>query len=273
MGPVLAVVALLGMSRSMQVDQIAEIPREQIQVLPVPRTPESNSISLKIVSPKEKAVINGTPMWIQFRIEGYSLGSDSSQFPRADEIVVSDMGQTVHAVLDNEPAFSINEPALNPFNEEGYFRYASYKFEVPFDLEDGMHTIRVFPVRSFGESLKGENTLHAIVFYIGEKTPSYGIDLSQPYLTYNEPSERVMLTENKPILLDFLVTNCELSPDGYTVRLTIDEKLKRSLSSWQPYYIFGLSRGKHTVRLELIDPNGELADGSFNDIERTILVQ
>jgi hypothetical protein len=32
-----------------------------------------------------------------------------------------------------------------------------------------------------------------------------------------------------------------------------------------PYFIEGLQLGEHTVRLELVDPQGQLVPGPFND--------
>ena len=262
----------LGMSQPVSSDKSVNRSNEEIRVLPVARAPESESVILRTVRPQENAVLSGNPVWIQFRIDGYALGADSSQFPRADEIAISDMGQTVHVIVDNRPYFSINEPEINPFNEEGYYRETSYKFEMPFNLREGMHTIRMFPARSFGESLKGENTFQASVFYLGHTSSRSDMNLSQPYLTYNEPSIHTELTEAKPILLDFLVTNCELTSDGYKVRLTIDGKINRVLTSWQPYYIYGLPQGKHTIHLELLDSHGKIVSGVFNSVEQQIVV-
>ncbi len=241
-----------------------------IRTMPVARTPESNTIVLKIAIPQNGQVV-GSPTWVQFRIDGFALGA-ASQFERSSEIVETNMGQTVHVVVDNYPYFPINEPALDPFDEGGYYYDTSYKFEIPYQLDSGMHTLRMFPARSFGESLKGENTFAAIQFYVGNEKNSSGIDLSQPYLTYNEPSSLMPLSSDKPVLLDFYVTNTELSSDGYKVRLTIDGKINRLITSWQPYYIYGLKKGKHTIRLELIDSENKLVSGKLNDIKQTIYV-
>jgi hypothetical protein len=92
-------------------------------------------------------------------------------------------------------------------------------------------------------------------------------------LTYNEPSDNMPLTEGQPILLDFFISNCELTKDGYKVRLSIDGKGTRTLTSWQPYYIYGLKRGRHKVKLELLDPDDKVVPGTFNRVERTINVQ
>ena len=245
---------------------------DEIRVQPVSRTPEADTIAVVVSVPKSGTVLKGNRVWIQTRVDGFPLGTDS-QFDRRDELVNTKMGQTLHVVVDNEPYFPINEPALDPFNEEGYYYDTNYKFQIPQKLEDGEHTVRVFPARSFGESLKGERTFFVTTFYVNSKSEPKKYDLSKPYLTYNEPSDRIAFVENKPVLLDFYISNCELSSDGYKVRLTIDGKVIRNLTSWQPYYIYGLKKGRHTVLLELLDPTDKLVKGPFSKAERTITVR
>lgn len=242
-----------------------------VRTLPMTRTPESSTVVLKIVLPKDGAVL-GTPVWVQFRIDGFALGA-SSQFERASEVAVSKMGQTVHVVVDDHPYFPVNEPAIDPFDESGNYYDTSYKFEIPYRLGKGMHTLRIFSARSFGESLKEENTYSAIQFYVGDQEQNLNVDLGAPYLTYNEPSSHLPLKAGKPILLDFYLSNVELSPDGYKVRLTIDGKINRIITFWQPYYIYGLKAGRHTIRLELIDSDNKLVPGPFNDVSQVIHLQ
>ena len=263
---------LISMAKPIQADQGNIEPVEQIRVLPVPRTPESNTVLLAIAIPKNGEVKMRNPIWVQFRLDGYPLGSGSPS-TRTDEVAVSKMGQTLHVVVDNYPYFAVNEPSIDPFNEDGYYYDTSYKFEIPFRLNEGAHTLRMFPARSYGESLKNENTFQVTYFYVGNRDSGLDTELNQPYLTYNEPSDQMTLKESQPLLLDFYITNTELSPDGYKVLLTIDGKIKRTLSSWQPYYIYGLKSGKHVIRLQLIDAKGQTVKGSFNDVERTIRVQ
>jgi hypothetical protein len=273
----LALAALLAMSSSSSATVEEKAPslaktEEQLRVLPVTRTPESDSVLLRLSIPREGEVVRGNPTWVQFRIDGYALGAASS-FPRADEVMRSKLGQTVHVIIDDMPYFPINEPAINPFSEQGYFYNTSYKFEVPFELKKGLHTIRMFATRSYGESLKGNKAFAASYFYVGEKTDEAPSILSSPYLTYNEPGDQIVLRSDKPVLLDFLVTNCELSQDGYKVRLSIDGKGTRTFTSWQPFYIYGLPKGKHKIRLQLLDVKGKVEKGSFNDVERTITIE
>ncbi len=243
-----------------------------IRVLPVKRTPEAEASSVTIALPKNGATLKGNPVFVQVRIQGFPLGA-ASQFDRADEIAVSDLGQTIHVVIDDMPYFPVNEPALDPFNEQGWYYETFYRFEIPEKLRSGEHVIRVFLARSFGESLKGESTYNASTFFLGSGGGSSKYDLSKPYLTYNEPSGLLDLNESMPVLLDFFISNCELTSDGYKVRLIVDGVAARTLTSWQPYYIYGLKKGKHTIRLELLNPSGTVVPGVFNDTERTITIQ
>ena len=243
---------------------------DKIRLLPVKRTPEAEASTVVISLPQPRAVVSGNPVWLQVRVEGYPIGA-SSEFERAQEIAVGDMGQTIHVVVDNLPYFAVSEPALDPFNEAGWYYETNYKFEIPASLSQGEHLVRAFLARSFGESLKGDRTFFASTFYVGERGSSK-FDLNKPYLTYNEPSNQLYLVENSAILLDFFITNCELSKDGYKVRLTIDKRATRTLTDWQPYYIYGLKEGQHTIRLELLDSSGAVVPGPFNDVEQTITV-
>lgn len=246
--------------------------KEKIRVVAVSPTPEPETALIAIQYPKEDAVIDGNPVWLQVRVNGYSLGSDSD-FDRSDEIFDSNLGQTLHVIIDNKPYFPINGPSVQPFNESGFYYNQNYRFKVPEKLSEGFHTVRVFPARSYGESLKGEKTFQASYFYVGSKgSGSQTDELSKPYLTYNEPSDQIRYKEEVPILLDFYLSNCDLSPDGYKVRLSVDGKNQRILTSWQPYYIYGLPKGTHTVLLELIDSSKKAVPGLFNNNMRKIVV-
>ncbi len=267
----LIAVSFFAMAKITPVDHLGEESKEQIQILPVHRTPESNTVTLAIVSPQNGEVKTRNPVWVQFRLDGYPLGA-GSQFDRSDEIAVNKVGQTVHVFVDDYPYIAITEQPIDPFNEEGWYYDTSYKFEIPYSLKTGMHTIRMFPARSYGESLKGENTYQVAYFYIGSKEIGPEVNLNKPYLTYNEPSGQISLKEDQPVLLDFYVTNCTLSADGYKVLVTIDGKIKRTLTSWQPYYIYGLNEGKHTIRMQLLDSKNKQVPGAFNDIQKTIRI-
>ncbi len=240
----------------------------EIRVVPIQRTPEPTTVLLRIAYPETGATVD-TPVWVQFRLDGFALGTGDN-FERANELPKSKLGQTVHVIIDDHPYFPINEPAIDPFDESGYYYNMSYKFRIPYRLGPGMHTIRMFPARAFGESLKGEGTFAEDYFFVGTREIDPNMDLRKPYLTYNEPSRLMHLEAKKPILLDFYITNAELSQSGYKVLLSIDEDFTKYLTTWQPYYIYGLKPGKHKIRLQLIDPDNRPVPGDFNDVTETI---
>ncbi|MES2344953.1 MAG: hypothetical protein V4494_03330 [Chlamydiota bacterium] len=245
---------------------------EELRVVPMRRSPEADEVEMTIVYPKENEVKTSQPLNLQMRLEGFPLGIDS-ELPREHEIFNDPQGQCVRVAIDNRPHFSENEAFIDALDDYEEYYEEDMEFKVPFNLEPGMHIMRTFLVRSFGECLKCERCFAVRTFYVQSKTPTLDIDLTQPYLTYNEPQGKYHFNPSMPLLLDFYLTNCQLSKDGYKVRLTVDGKDKRVLYSWVPYYLYGLSKGNHTIKLELIDPENHTVPGLFNTIERTVILE
>ncbi len=241
-----------------------------VRVVPVENTPEPDAVEMRIAYPREGEVDTDNPIMVQLRLESYALGV-YSDFPRAKEIQDTKEGQAVHIIIDGRPFVAVNE-AIDEMSETEEIDYdQTINMRLPYKLPEGEHIMRVFPVRSFGESLKGPGVFQAAKFYVGKKTPALNVDLSIPYLTYNQPQGE--FDSKKPILLDFCLANTQLSPDGYKVRLTIDGSDKRLLSTWSPYYIYGLKKGSHTLKLELLDPSGSVIKPLFDDLQKTIIVK
>jgi hypothetical protein len=240
----------------------------EIRVVPVAPTPEPNETSITISFPQKDQIKTRSPVNGDIRVEHFPLGVDS-EFPRNQEIYNSPNGQTIRLIVDNNPYIEFNEAldeALDNYETE--FE-ETIEFELS-RLDPGMHTIRAFPARSFGESLKGDKCFAYDTFYYKTQKGNRNVDLDQPFLTYNEPQGTFVYKKREPILLDFYVTNCQLSRDGYKVRLSIDGHVERTISLWVPHYIYGLSKGKHQVRLELLDEKNTRVPGEYNDVTRTI---
>jgi hypothetical protein len=241
-----------------------------IRVVSVERTPEPDSVDIKIAYPRENEIETDNPILIQVRLETYALGV-YSDFPRGREIRDSKQGQALHFIVDGRPYISINE-AIDEMSESEEIDFdQTINTRLPYKLPQGEHVLRIFPVRSYDECLKGPMAFQAASFYVGKETPALNVDLSKPYLTYNQPQGEFDI--KKPILLDFFLSNTQLSKDGYKVRLTIDGSDKRILTEWNPYYIYGLKHGSHTIRLELLDPSGSVIKPLFDDLQRTIIVR
>lgn len=243
----------------------------ELRIFAVEATPEPDNVHVSLLFP-DADIRTKTPVNIESRIEGFALGTDSD-FPRENEIFNDPEGQAMHILIDNEPYFAINEAFIDSLDPHEHFFSQTMDFNIPFALKPGMHVVRIFPVRSFNESLKGDDCFVARVFYWKTKKEMSDVDLSAPYLTYNEPQGEYDFDTKTPILLDFYITNCQLSSDGFKVRLSIDGHVERTLTQWVPYYIYGLKKGSHQIRLELLDPENKKIPGLFNDTTRTIRIK
>ena len=246
---------------------------KDVRIIPMDPTPEPFHVRTRIEFPEEGSVQNSSVVSGQVRLEGYSLGTDS-EFPRSKEIWNDPKGQGLHIFIDNQPYFEVNEALLDALDDVEEYYDETANFDLPGKLKSGMHVLRVFPVRSFNESLKGDKCFDARKFYYKEKIDDPNIDLKKPFLTYNEPQGEYDYGP-QPLLLDFYLTNCDLSKDGYKVRLTIDENNQRILTSWIPYYIYGLKKGAHKIRLELLDRQNDPVkmNKAFNDVTKALILR
>lgn len=70
-------------------------------------------------------------------------------------------------------------------------------------------------------------------------------------------------------MLDFFLLNTAISPEGNKIIATINGT-QFTIDEWVPYYIQGLEPGEVTVKLELVDKDGQVIPGPFNTVERTV---
>lgn len=241
-----------------------------IQVVPVEGTPEADDIALRIQYPGNGKVEKKNPVHVEMRLDWFPLGVETD-FPRKNEIYDDNYGQSIHVFIDDNEYFEVSEALFDAVDDHDEYFDQITEFDIPGTLTPGLHVIRAFPCRSFGESLKKNNNGVVSTFYFQNKTKET-FDMNAPYLTYNEPQGKFG-DAHKPILLDFYINNCILSKDGYKVRITIDEANQRFLYDWTPYYIYGLSKGQHVIRLELISPQNTPVPGPFNDVKRKITIE
>lgn len=258
-----------GLFAAAEIDEHTPNPTD-IQVVSVDPTPQPDDVELKMVFPANGELKADWPIHFEARLDGYPVGVDS-QFDRAKEIYVEPEGQSVHVIVDDKDYFEAYEALFDALDDHDLYYDQKIDFDLPFKLSPGKHVLRIFPCRSFGESLKGPGCYDAITFYYKKKEDNFKVDLDAPYLTYNEPQGT--FPANKPVLLDFYIQNCVMSKDGYKVRVTIDGKVQRTLSLWGPYYIYGLKKGKHTIKLELLNPRNAVIPGIFNTVEKMIVLK
>ena len=100
------------------------------------------------------------------------------------------------------------------------------------------------------------------------------VDPAKPLLTYSRPKGDYANDDADTIMLDFWLLNARLRDQGgdYRVRYTIDGQLG-FLDKWEPIWLTGWTSGPHTVKLELIDKDGNVVDnGGYNSTTRDITV-
>jgi hypothetical protein len=101
------------------------------------------------------------------------------------------------------------------------------------------------------------------------------VDPTKPLLTYSRPKGEYKGEDADPIMIDFWLSNARLQGDGGTfrVRYTIDGGEARFIDKWEPVWLSGWITGKHQVKLELVDKDGNLVDnGGYNSTTREITV-
>ena len=127
---------------------------------------------------------------------------------------------------------------------------------------EGNNVVLAFLSKSFHESVKTKTAFFFENFYLGEGESSF--DKTAQHLFYSRPKGVYRKSKAGKILVDFYLLNTFLAEDGNKVKLTIDE-VDFLIPHWNAYFVEGLSVGVHNFRIQLIDKDGELIDGPFND--------
>ena len=243
--------------------------------------------TLKVISPADGATINGSTVEVKLSLDGDLKGYMPHKDPATGK------GNHIHVILDNQP----------------YEAY--YELNQPFELRnvsEGRHTLRVFPSRPWHESYKNEGAFQMVYFDVkGGGNPSKptttntgqtmaspasspsstregkdysasnagNVDRTKPLLTYSRPKGEYKGEDADPIMIDFWLVNTKLRGEGgdYVVRYTVDAGEPQTIDHWAPIWLTGWTNGKHTVKLELVDKDGNVVDnGGYNSTVRDITI-
>jgi|GEM_PF-224226 len=101
------------------------------------------------------------------------------------------------------------------------------------------------------------------------------IDRAKPLLTYSRPKGDYKGADADAIMIDFWLTNARLQGDGgnYRVRYTVNGGEPKFIDKWEPVWLTGWTAGKHTVKVELVDKDGNVVEnGGYNSTSRDINV-
>lgn len=248
---------------------------------------DSAAPTLKIVSPAEGATIDSSTVKVKLTLAGDLKGYK----PGMNE--ATHTGNHIHVILDNQPY-------------EAYYNL-DQEFELR-NVSDGVHTLRVFPSRPWHESYKNDGAFQMVKFTVkngggdaekptttasGEtmananvakptpegkemKESTAGeVDPKKPLLTFSRPKGEYKGADAADIMLDFWLANAKLVGDGgdYRVKYTIGDGEARFAEKWEPIWLSRWPDGKHVVKLELVDKDGNLVEnGGYNSTSREITI-
>jgi len=226
--------------------------KHKITLTKVNGSPEYAKASLSLTQPTESRLSQEKNIF-DFEVVNFSLGIQTAD-ARTKGLANSGKGQHIHFILDNDP-YS-----------------AHYESTFVKSIEAGNHVMLAFLSRSYHESVKNPNAFVIKQWQVGEVDNDEQMDLSKPHMFYSRPKGIYEGSDTEKLLLDFYLINTDLSPNGNKVRATINNA-QFMIDKWAPYQIEGLSPGKVSVKLELLNADGELIDSPFNPVERKVILK
>ncbi len=258
---------------------------------------------LKIVSPAKDGVINGSTVNVKLDLSGDLKGYMPHKDPATGK------GNHIHVILDNQPYeayYELNQPFELRNVSEGKHTlrvFPSRPWHESFK-NDGAFQMVEFTVKGGGNAAKPTTTKDGQTMASPTKSPAAksepsktamptasatparegkdfapssagAVDPTRPLLTYSRPKGEYKGEDADPIMIDFWLSNAKLQGEGGQdrVRYTIDNGEAKFLNKWEPIWLSGWISGKHTIKLELVDKDGNLVDnGGYNSTTREITV-
>lgn len=105
--------------------------------------------------------------------------------------------------------------------------------------------------------------------------PTRQVDPSKPLLLFNLP-EGKNFRHGEEVVIDFSLANATLKGHGgeYRVRYIVDDEEMKWIDRWEQTVLTGWEPGQHTIRLELIGPDGwPYRNGDYNIVTRNLTVE
>ena len=104
--------------------------------------------------------------------------------------------------------------------------------------------------------------------------PELHVDPKKPLLIFNLPNGKTF-QEGEEVVIDFSLANAKLKGDGgeYRVRYIVDDDEMKWIDAHEQIALTGWTPGKHTIRLELVGPDGwPYRNGDYNIATRELIV-
>ncbi|MFD2513868.1 hypothetical protein ACFSRY_08325, partial [Pontibacter locisalis] len=212
--------------------------KDGIKVYGFDDSPKFPDARLTLNTPQAGGKVAAGPVQFDYDLANYEL-SKMTPAEHAEHMANSSEGQHIHNIVDNEPYT------------------AHYNTEFTKELAEGDHVILSFLSRSYHESLKHKDAYDLRMVTAGNPSEKMEFNMDAPHMFYSRPKGEYVGKDTKQVMLDFYLVNTELSPTGNKVRATINGT-EFMLDRWLPYIMEGLPMGENTIKLELVDSEGNL---------------
>lgn len=103
--------------------------------------------------------------------------------------------------------------------------------------------------------------------------PELKVDPRKPLLVFELAKNT--FREGEEVVIDFSLANAKLKGDGgeYRVRYIVDDEEMQWVDRWEQIVLSGWTPGKHTIRMELVGPDGwPYRNGDYNVVTRELTV-
>jgi|GEM_PF-2628817 len=243
-------------------------------IVRVERGKYNSEAKLKIMSPP--VLKKDSPILVL--VSNFPIGVDIKSQQLNDEgVKESSYGSRVLLIFSNGRRLYVTKDDVNLlFSQRAYFN-KRFRVKVPENIyksvEKSSFAIYSMLINGYGETIKNENAFFTDVYSYSKDNKEMREmkeSLKRPFLIYNEPFGVI---DGGNVLLDFYLRNVELSKDGYTVDLYVDDHKIAKITKWTPNVIKNLKKGVHTIKLELIDPSGKVVNNQASVNSATIHIK
>jgi len=222
-----------------EVTDAQEFPNAQLSMGNVTATPNGDSVKLSFA----------------FNVKNYELKGQTAD--NASKVCNnSDKGQHIHFILDNKPYVALYEP--------------KHETTVAKNTE---HYVMAFLSRSYHLSLKNKGVAVLYHFKVDQNGKLQKMeDPKTPMVFYSRPKGDYLGKDTENVLFDFYVWNATLGND-YKVKADISAGGKDTsmlISDWKPYFLKNLPMGKTTIKLTMVDKDGNKVQGDNTEVSRDI---
>lgn len=224
---------------------------KEITLTKAPPSPAYETASLDLTSMEVLKGEDGSfSANFDFAVGDYELGAQTEDAGTRG-IANSGKGQHIHFIVNNGPYSAHYEPQFSK------------------EMTEGTYVLLAFLSRSYHESVKNPDAFWIDVVTVGEPAEPMEVDLTAPHMFYSRPKGSYAGADTEKLMLDFYLLNTTISPDGNKVRATVNGT-EFMIDEWAPYYVENLPKGEITVKMELLDAEGNNIPGPFNTVERKV---